>query len=142
MTVRHTIASPGNINVQRYGRLLAKYVPKVIETKTENDAALAIIETLMSKGDNGRSHEEEALLELLLNLVEQFETTEYHLPESTPLDALKYLMESNSLKASDLTTEFGYRGRVSDVLSGRRNISKEQARRLGERFRVSTGLFI
>ena len=142
MTLLHTIASPGNFNVQPYGRLLAKYLPKVIETEGENDAALAIIETLMGKGDTGRSHEEEALLELLLNLVEQFEKIEYHLPDSTPLDALKYLMESNDLKASDLATEFGSRGRVSDVLSGRRNISKEQARRLGERFRVSTGLFI
>jgi HTH-type transcriptional regulator/antitoxin HigA len=51
-------------------------------------------------------------------------------------------MESNGLKAVGLAPIFGGRGRVSDVLSGRRNISKEQAKRLAERFHVSPAVFI
>lgn len=82
------------------------------------------------------------LLELLVNLIEQFEKTEYNLPEGTPLGALQYLMESNGLKAIELAPILDGRGRVSDILSGRRNISKEQAKRLAERFHVSPAVFI
>ena len=142
MTVLEPIASADDLNVGRYGRLLAKFAPKVIETEAENEAALAIIESLMKKGDDGRSHEEEALLELLLSLAEQFEKSAYDLTEGTPLGALRYLMESNGLKATELGPIFGGRGRVSDVLSGRRGISKEQAKRLAQRFNVSAAVFI
>lgn len=96
----------------------------------------------MKKGDDGRSDEEEALLELLVNRIEQFEKTEYNLPEGTPLGALKYLMESNGLKAIELASLFGGRGRISDILTGRRSISKEQVKRLAERFVVSPAVFI
>jgi len=73
---------------------------------------------------------------------QQFERAEYNIPEGTPLGALEYLMESNGLKAIDLGSIFGGRGRVSDVLSGRRGISKAQAKRLAERFHVSSAVFI
>jgi len=36
----------------------------------------------------------------------------------------------------------GTRGRVSEVLSGKRSISKEQAKRLASVFRVTADLFI
>ena len=142
MITLEPIASPENLNIGRYGRLLAKFVPKVISTEAENDAALAIVESLMTKGDDARSDEEEALLELLLNLIEQFEGKAYHLPEGSPLGALQHLMESNGLKPIELAPVLGGRGRVSDILSGRRGISKEQAKRLGERFHISPAVFI
>ena len=142
MIAPEPIAAADNLNIASYGRLLARFVPKVIATEAENDAALAIVESLMKKGDDGISHEEEALLELLISPIEQFEHAAYHLPEGTPLGALKYLMESNGLKAIELAPIVGGRGRVSDILSGRRNISKEHAKRLAERFHVSPAVFI
>jgi antitoxin component HigA of HigAB toxin-antitoxin module len=51
-------------------------------------------------------------------------------------------MASNGLEAVELAPLFGGRGRVSDVLSGRRGIGKEQAKRLAERFHVSPAVFI
>lgn len=137
-----SIASEKTLNVGRYGRLLAKFAPKVIESEAENEAALAIVESLVKKGDEGRSGEEEALLELLLRLVEGFESSYYAPPEGTPLGALQYLMEANGLRAIDLAEVLGGRGRVSDILSGRRGISLAQAKRLGERFRLSPAVFI
>ena len=61
MIALEPIASADGLNIGRYGRLLAKFAPKVIETEAENEAALAIVESLMKKGDEGRSHEEEAM---------------------------------------------------------------------------------
>jgi HTH-type transcriptional regulator/antitoxin HigA len=51
-------------------------------------------------------------------------------------------MEYNKLKAADLAGIMGGRSRMSDVLSGKREISKEQAKRLGERFGISPSVFI
>jgi HTH-type transcriptional regulator/antitoxin HigA len=141
-TVIDTVASADRLDVASYGRLLLRFVPKVIESEGENEAALAIVESLIEKGDGGRTPEEDAMLDLLAQLVEQFEAKAFRPPEGTPIAALAYLMESNGLKPSDLAAEFGSRGRVSDVLHGRRGISKEQAKRLGARFRVSPAAFI
>jgi len=136
------IAAPSGLDVKIYGRLLAKFAPKVIETEAENEAALAIIEQLILKGDGKRSPKEEAALGLLSSLVEQFEDTAYPLPDAEPREVLRDLMEHNGLKAIDLAGVFGSRARVSEVLSGKRSISKEQAKRLGERFRISPAAFI
>ena len=43
---------------------------------------------------------------------------------------LRDLMDRNGLKAADLAPELGSRARVSEVLSGKRSISKEQAKKL------------
>ena len=137
------IAGSGGIDTRKYGKLLARFTPKVIETEAENDAALAVIEALMSKGEGRLTAEEDVLLALLLNLSERFEEKAYAMKENgDPVDALQFLMEANDLRPVDLAELFGSRARVSDVLARRRAISKEQARRLGERFRVSAGLFI
>ena len=97
---------------------------------------------LISIGDGKRSAEENALLSLLAALVEQFERRAYPVPSAEPKDILRDLMESNELKSADLADVMGGRSRVSEVLSGKRAISKEQAKRLGERFRISPAAFI
>jgi HTH-type transcriptional regulator/antitoxin HigA len=55
---------------------------------------------------------------------------------------LSHLMETSGRTAKNLLPIFGTRGRVSEVLSGKRSISKEQAKRLGAFFKVSADLFI
>ena len=55
---------------------------------------------------------------------------------------LAYLTETSRRTASDLLPIFGTRGRVSEVLNGKRSISKEQAKRLAALFQVSVDLFI
>jgi HTH-type transcriptional regulator/antitoxin HigA len=136
------IASAAKLNVPRYGDLLKRFAPKVIETVEENRLALRVVERLMSIGDGKRSAEENALLSLLAALVEQFEKKTYPLPSAEPGEILRDLMEQNELKAADLADIMGGRSRVSEVLSGKRAISKEQAKRLGARFVLSPAAFI
>ena len=136
------VASAAKLNVPRYGDLFKRFAPKVIETAEENRLALRIVDRLISIGDGKRSAEENALLGLLAALIEQFERKAYPVPSAEPKDILRDLMESNYLKAADLAEVMGGRSRVSDALSGKRAISKEQAKRLGERFGVSPAAFI
>jgi HTH-type transcriptional regulator / antitoxin HigA len=136
------VASASKLNPTQYGVLLGAMAPKVIKTEKEKRLALQWIDNLMEKGDDARTPEEDAILDLLSSLVEQFEKQAWPIPQGDPVEVLKLLMESNDLKAIDLADTLGSRGRASEILSGQRSISKEQAKRLGERFNVSPALFI
>ena len=130
------------IDLKVYGRLLAKAAPTVIRSKEENDRMLGIVETLMAKGEDGLTPEEDALLELLVDLIHDFESKSYPIPRSAPHEAVGFLLEQRGLKPSDLWPVLGSKSRVSEILSGKRDISKAQARKLAEFFRVGVALFI
>jgi HTH-type transcriptional regulator / antitoxin HigA len=57
------------IKPETYAQLLAKYQPKVIEPEAENNRAIELALELEHKVD--RSLEEDAILELLVTLIEQ-----------------------------------------------------------------------
>ena len=128
------------INLQTYSRLVAKARPAVIKTEEENNRLLAIVEQLMKKGDNLTAEEGE-LLELLANLISDFEDKHYPIKEPTPLEMLQHLMEARGLTAKDLWDVFGSKGVTSEVLSGKRGISKSHIKRLAAFFNVSPELF-
>ncbi|HXJ40642.1 MAG TPA: hypothetical protein VNH18_15285, partial [Bryobacteraceae bacterium] len=78
-------ASAGVLDAKSYRRILARFAPKVIETEGENEAALANIESLLRKGEARLSPEEDAMLELLVSLVEKYEERVYGFPEGDPV---------------------------------------------------------
>lgn len=129
------------IDPRAYSRLVAKARPTVIKTEEENNRMLAIVETLMKKGDNLTAEEGE-LLELLSNLISNFEDKHYPIREPSPLEMLQHLMESRSLTAKDLWDVFGSKGVASEVLSGKRSISKTHIKKLAAFFNVSPEVFI
>ena len=129
------------INPQKYGKLLAKVRPTVIRTEEENNRMLALIEQLMAKGDN-LTPEEGELLRLLGKLIADFEEEFYHLEDAEPHEILKELMDARGLKQADVGQVLGSKGRVSEVINGKRAISKAQAKALAEFFHVSAELFI
>ena len=131
------------IDLKRYGRLLAKTAPRVIATEEENERALAIVEGLMEKGERGLTPEEDALLDLLTNLIRAYEAVAYPPREkSTPHEILAFLLEQRGLAPKDLWPVIGSKSRVSEILAGRRSVSKEQAKKLAKFFRVRADLFI
>ncbi len=112
-----------------------------IKTEDENERMLAIVEKLMDKGE-AISPEEEKLLKLLARLIEDFEMRYYHPREATPLEVLQHLMEARGAKQSHLWEVFGSKGIASEVLNGKRGISKTHARALADYFHVPADLFI
>lgn len=129
------------INPQKYGKLLARVRPTVIRTKDENDRMLALVEQLMAKG-RSLTPEEGELLRLLGKLIADFEEEFYHLDDAEPHEVLQELMAARGLKQGDLLEVFGSKGRASEVINGKRAISKAQAKALAEFFHVSAELFI
>ncbi len=127
-------------NPESYAQLLAKYQPKVIESEVENDRAIALAQKLEHKAY--RTSEEDAILELIVTLIEKFEDEHYSISKGTPQQMLLHLMESNNVKQENLVGVVGSRGVVSEVVNGKRSISKAQAKILAEFFSVDVGLFI
>ena len=127
----------------KYGKLLAEVLPCRIETEEENERYLEIVEKMIDKKAENFSPEEDKLFDLLVTLIEEFEETAYPMGEnSSPLSRLKFMMEQNNLKQADLLDIFGSKGVASEVVGGKRAISKTHAKKLAERFNVSVELFI
>ena len=137
------MAAPANvIDTKKYGRLLARTHPSVIETEEENERILAEVEKLMDKGDK-RTPEEGKLPELLVRLVEDFEEKHYPMPDASPHEILQELMRQHDLRQRDLVPLLGSsRGTASEVINGKRRISRAQAKALAERFHVPAELFL
>ena len=131
-----------DLDLKRYGRLLAQALPKVIKTEEENERTLAVIESLMEKGEQHMTPEEDALLELLTNLVHDFEEKAYPIPKSAPGGVLAFLLEQRGLAPKDLWPVVGSKSRVSEILAGKRPITKEQAKKLAGFFHVGLELLI
>jgi HTH-type transcriptional regulator / antitoxin HigA len=120
---------------------LAQAAPAVIHSETECRRVEAEISKLLRKGDK-LTPEEERLLDLLSALVERYEDETEDFPDSPRRRILQFLMEQNDLQQVDLVKIFGSSGRVSEVVNGKRGISKAQAKALGDFFKVSPELFI
>jgi HTH-type transcriptional regulator/antitoxin HigA len=132
-------ASP-NADLRQYGKLLSRVLPAVIETEKENERMLAELNKLMDKPH--LSPAESKLFDLMVRLVEDFEEQHYQLNASTPHGILRELMEARGVKQRDLWELFGSKGTASEVVNGKRSISKTHAKALGKYFRVSPELFL
>jgi len=122
-----------------YDRLLHRIQPRVPASREENQRLLAEIERLMSKREDSLSPAEDAMLGTLFSLVREYEQRSFPRKRSTPAEMLEFLMEQNSLAPADLPLPAN---RVSEILSGTRGVSKEQAKKLGDFFRISPAAFI
>ena len=127
------------IDERVYGKLLQKTLPGVIKSDEQNERYIRMLETLTDR--DHLSAEEQNLVELLTLLIEKYEEQHYTLKRVSPVAALRQLMEANGLKQKDLLDIFRSEGITSEVLRGKRELSKEHIRRLSKRFHVSPELF-
>jgi len=126
---------------KRYGRLLARKLPAVIRTDEENERLIAELEQSDRRYDEVTPEEQE-YSELLTVLIEAFEDANHALEGSPSGSRLRSLMEEHGLRQRDLLDVFGSRGIASEVVSGKRAISKTQAKKLAEVFHVRADLFL
>ena len=122
-------------------QVAAESLAKVIETDEEYQRLLARLSDL-DVSRHSLSAEEEALAELLARLISDYEDRRFPIPQAPPHQVLQFLMEQPGLRQADLAPIVGSRSQVSDILSGKRGISKAAAKKLAAFFRVSAELFL
>jgi HTH-type transcriptional regulator / antitoxin HigA len=125
---------------REYRTLLYRVAPRVIRTEDQNAGYKEILRNLDQQRRELSAAETE-LAELLTVLIEDFEEKHHQLPRSTPQGTLRFLMDQHSLMQKDLVDVFGAASIVSEVLNGKRELNKDQIRRLSRRFHVSPELF-
>ena len=128
-------------NPKKYSALLSAVLPSVIDSIDEYNRIEEIFNNLIDK--EKRSPEEDKLFNLLANLLEDYEKrTLPPLEKSSPLETLKFLIEENNLRQSDLADIFGTQSVVSEVLRGKREITKNQAKALAGKFSLRLEAFV
>lgn len=128
------------IDEARYAKLLAKTLPRPIQTERDNRRMTELLLKLDERED--LSAEEEQLAEMLTILIEDFEARHYPLAPVSPHQALKELLEERKLRHADIWPVLGNKGVTSEILNGKRSISKAQAKKLAQFLRVPVELFI
>jgi HTH-type transcriptional regulator/antitoxin HigA len=127
-------------DVSYYGNLLSEAYPRVPQTEEENERLLDIVRGLQQKAS--LSPEEQELMALVLALIEKFEEEHYATRKAKPDAVVRELMRAHGLRPKDLYEVFGSKGTTSEVLRGKRGISKAAAKALAGRFGVSANLFL
>ena len=132
-------------NERKYKKLLGEVLPCAIRTEEDYERLRQVAHALGEKeAEQDLCLEEERLADLLAALIQAYDDEHYeeNRPAITPLEELKALMEHRGLHQKDICHLFGSKGITSEVLNGKRQISKTHAKRLAEFFRVGVESFI
>lgn len=86
---------------------------------------------------------EEAIrwVRLIAPLISAYEQKVHPLPDASPVEILRFLMEQHGLKQNDLAGELGGQSVVSDLLNGKRTLNVDQIKNLSARFHISPASF-
>ncbi len=112
---------------------------KPIRSEKDYKAALAEVEKLWgspsgtAKGDR---------LDVLATLIDAWEAKNYPIDPPDPIDAIKFRMEQQGLTRKDLEGIVKSRGRIAEVLSGKRELSISMIRRLNSKLGISAEILI
>jgi HTH-type transcriptional regulator/antitoxin HigA len=99
------------------------------------------LESLLEETGDDESHPLMGLVDIVGDLIADYEAQHDTMPEATGVDALKFLMEQHGIKQADLS-EIGSQGVVSEILNGKRALNVRQIKLLAERFSVSSATFL
>ena len=115
----------------------------VTSVHTEEDyvQATTTINLLLDEIGDDEGHPLADVLDFLADQVKAYEDERCSIPKANPRDVLRFLMDQHSLQQEDLS-DCAPQSRISEILAGKRSISKENAKRFAQRFNVHRDLFL
>jgi len=143
MTIAQTVE-----NIPQPQAILSAWMPfkklvGVTRIRSEDDYrhVCAMVEALLEEIGDDESHPLADVLDFLSGQIKAYEDEHYPIPDAEPREVLRFLMDQHGLKQEDLA-DCAPQSRISDILNGKRPVSKAIAKKLAGRFNVSAGLFI
>ncbi len=112
-----------------------------VRTEDDYEQARATIDVLVEEVGDNEDHPLADVLDYLADQVKAYEGEHFPIPDAEPREVLRFLMEQHGLKQEDLAA-CAPQGRISDILNGRPDISKDIAKKLARRFNVHADLFL
>jgi HTH-type transcriptional regulator / antitoxin HigA len=130
-------------SADRYLELVRQFPLRPIRTKREYAAASKAMEKLAVRGEDDLNTDERDYLDVLTNLVEAFDNERFpEADDGTPVERLKALLEESSTTTADLGRLLGNSGLASQILLGRRQLSKTHIRILSRHFKLDANYFL
>ena len=110
----------------------------IIQNQADHEAAMALVGKLMQSTEAA----DKARMVAQARLIEAYERARW--PRKAPPlpDLLTYLVEQHGLKRADLVPLLGTASRVSEGMSGKRELSMTMVKSLRERFHIPADLLI
>ncbi|MES2428675.1 MAG: helix-turn-helix domain-containing protein [Bacteroidota bacterium] len=112
---------------------------KVLKTESEYKIALKRTIELFNADENTPEGDE---LDLLLLLVKDYEDRHYHIPDPDPLEVIKLKLEEKGLKQKDLIHIIGSKSYVSQILSGKKELTLKMVKGLHQYLGISADIFL
>ena len=112
---------------------------KPIRSERDYEAALDRISELMDTEADSPEGDE---LDVLVDLVELYESKQVPMGYPSPIAAIEFRMEQAGLRPADLASFIGSRAKVSEVLSGKRAITMPMARALHEHLGIPADVLL
>ena len=112
---------------------------KPIRSESDHEAAMAEVERLW--GAKSGTPEGDRL-DLLVTLVDAYESRAYPIDAPDPIDAIQFRMEQLGLTRKDLEPLIGTRARVAEVMNRKRGLSIDMIRRLHTELGISADVLI
>ncbi|MDS1346540.1 helix-turn-helix domain-containing protein [Planktothrix agardhii] len=122
-----------------YIELLTIFPPRPITSEEELELTQNMIDKLLDQGK--LSQDEKDYLNVLGALVYEYEQQQEPIPDIYGVELLKSLIEDNGLRQKDLVSIFKTESIVSDILNGKRELTKRHIEELAEFFHISPAVF-
>lgn len=114
-----------------------------IQDQVSHEQAIELAGALMDEIGDVPAHPAHIFMTLLAEAIARYEERIYPAVASEPVEMLKFLMDAQNIKQSDLADIFGSQGNVSQILRGERKLNNlEHIRKLAERFQVNPAVFL
>lgn len=110
-----------------------------IKTEQDYNAAMIRIEELWgAKKDTPKGDE----LDLLVTLVESYETKHYPIAPPDPIDAIKFRMEQMGMTKADMIKYLGSQSRVSEILNRKRSLTLGMIKSLYKELKIPADILL
>ncbi len=129
---------------KKYKALIERFPLVPIKNDIHLDKAHQVAQSLMLKST--LASDESQYLEVLLDEISKFENKHHALKfeDMTPQELLQSFMKDHGLRQVDIQTVLGLSssGVISEIVSGKRELTKEHCVKLGNHFKVTPAAFL
>ena len=123
-----------------YLELVRGFPPRPIRSESELDRAIEVIDSLVARDDLDSGQED--YLDVLGDLVHKYEAEHYPIKAVSDRDIVWFLLESNGMDQAELARLSGIaESTISEILAGKRKLSRQHIAALSRVFRVSPAVF-
>jgi HTH-type transcriptional regulator/antitoxin HigA len=129
----------------KYKALIERFPLVPIKNDAHLDEAHGVAQSLMLRGESVATDESE-YLEVLLDEIGKYEKKHHaiNFEQMTPHELLQSFMKDHGLKQVDMQAILGVSssGVISEIVAGKRELTKEHCVKLGNHFKVTPAAFL